>query len=167
MRREFAATKGSANFAPDLKPSPIAELVLRPGHRTHYGLRGRNCREVRCRTSFRLALQESRRFICDVVCKMELGRRDFWLSLTTTAWTAGTTVEVCQGASAMYGLIAKPTATTGKRDELMTILVDGTGDMPGCFGYIVAKDSADENVVWMTETWERQASHHASLTLQR
>lgn len=65
----------------------------------------------------------------------------------------------------MYGLIAKLTAAPGKRDELMTILIDGTRDMPGCFSYTVAKDSADENVVWVTETWDSQASHDASLTL--
>lgn len=65
----------------------------------------------------------------------------------------------------MYGLIAKLTAAPGKRDELMTILIDGTRDMPGCFSYSVAKDSADENVVWVTETWDSQASHDASLTL--
>ena len=96
---------------------------------------------------------------------MELGRRDFLLGLTATAWIGGTTVEVCQGASAMYGLIAKLTAAPGKRDELMTILIGGTRDMPGCFSYIVAKDSADENVVWVTETWDSQASHDASLTM--
>lgn len=79
-------------------------------------------------------------------------RRDFLLRLTATAWTTGTTVEVCQGVSAMYPLIAKLTAAPGKRDELMTILIDGTRDMPGCFSYTVAKDSADENVVWVTET---------------
>lgn len=28
-----------------------------------------------------------------------------------------------------------------------------------------AKGSADENVVWVTETWDSQASHDASLTL--
>ena len=47
----------------------------------------------------------------------------------------------------------------------MTIPIDRTGDMPGCFSYIVAKDSADENIMWVTETWERQTSHDASLTL--
>jgi quinol monooxygenase YgiN len=96
---------------------------------------------------------------------MELGRRDFLLGLTGTAWIGGTTVEVCQGASAMYGLIAKLTAASGKRDELMTILIGGTRDMPRCFSYIVAKDSADENVVWVTETWDSQASQDASLTM--
>lgn len=65
----------------------------------------------------------------------------------------------------MYPLIAKLTAAPGKRDELMTILIDGTRDMPGCFSYTVAKDSADENVVWVTETWDSQASRDASLTL--
>jgi quinol monooxygenase YgiN len=45
------------------------------------------------------------------------------------------------------------------------VLVGGTQAMPGCFSYIVAKDAADENTVWVTETWDSQASHDASLTL--
>jgi quinol monooxygenase YgiN len=35
----------------------------------------------------------------------------------------------------------------------------------GCFSYIVAKDSADENVIWVTEAWESVTSHDASLSL--
>ena len=54
-------------------------------------------------------------------------------------------MEVRQGASTMCGLITKLTAATGKRDELMKSLIDGTRDMPRCFSYVVAKDSADEN----------------------
>ncbi len=37
-------------------------------------------------------------------------------------------------------------------------------DMPGCLSYVVAKDSADENVIWVTEAWESIASHDASLS---
>jgi quinol monooxygenase YgiN len=37
--------------------------------------------------------------------------------------------------------------------------------MPGCFGYVVAKDSVDENVIWVTEVWDSVASHDASLLL--
>lgn len=65
----------------------------------------------------------------------------------------------------MYGLIAKLTAVPGKRDELIAILERGTKDMPGCLSYILAKDSVDENVVWVTEIWDSAANHDASLSL--
>jgi quinol monooxygenase YgiN len=65
----------------------------------------------------------------------------------------------------MHGLIGKMTAVEGKRDELITILVQGTKEMPGCLSYIVARDAADPNAIWVTEVWEDQASHKASLAL--
>jgi quinol monooxygenase YgiN len=37
--------------------------------------------------------------------------------------------------------------------------------MPGCFSYVVAKDSADENTIWVTEVWDSPASHDDSLSL--
>jgi hypothetical protein len=37
--------------------------------------------------------------------------------------------------------------------------------MPGCLSCIVAKDSADENVIWVTEVWDSIASHDALLSL--
>ena len=65
----------------------------------------------------------------------------------------------------MYGLIVKLSAAAGKREELIGILKEATVDMPGCFSYVLAKDSADENVVWVTEVWDSLASHDASLLL--
>ena len=65
----------------------------------------------------------------------------------------------------MYGLIVKLSSVAGKRDELIGTLKEAAVDMPGCFSYVVAKDSADENVVWITEVWDSQASHDASLLL--
>lgn len=65
----------------------------------------------------------------------------------------------------MYGLVAKITAMPGKREELIAVLVQGTAAMPGCFSYVVARDLADENAIWVTETWDSLASHDASLTL--
>jgi len=70
-----------------------------------------------------------------------------------------------QGADQMYGLIVKLSAAAGKREELIGILKEATVDMPGCFSYVLAKDSADENVVWVTEVWDSLASHDASLLL--
>ena len=65
----------------------------------------------------------------------------------------------------MYGLIAKLTALPGKRDEFISIVSAATGDMPGCFSYVMAKDAADENTIWVTEVWDSEKSHDASLSL--
>ncbi|WP_421737916.1 putative quinol monooxygenase [Caulobacter sp.] len=65
----------------------------------------------------------------------------------------------------MYGLIGQMIATSGKRDELITILSEGTGQMPGCLSYIVAKDAANADAIWITEVWTDAASHAGSLKL--
>ena len=65
----------------------------------------------------------------------------------------------------MYGLIVKLTVVPGKCDDMIRILKKSAADMPGCFSYVVAKDSADENAIWVTEVWDSSASHDASLSL--
>lgn len=65
----------------------------------------------------------------------------------------------------MYGLISKITAVTGQREALSKILIDGTGGMPGCLSYVVAADAAEPDALWVTEVWESQSSHQASLQL--
>jgi quinol monooxygenase YgiN len=70
-----------------------------------------------------------------------------------------------QEASGMYGLIVKLTVAPGRRDEMIGILEESAADMPGCFSYVVAKDAADENAIWVTEVWDSSASHEASLSL--
>jgi quinol monooxygenase YgiN len=65
----------------------------------------------------------------------------------------------------MFGLIGKMRAAPGKRDELISILLDGTSSMPGCLSYIVASDPADADAIWITEVWTDEASHKASLSL--
>ena len=65
----------------------------------------------------------------------------------------------------MYGLIGKLIAASGQRDALIGILLEGVKDMPGCLSYIVARDPTDENGIWITEVWDNQASHKASLSL--
>jgi quinol monooxygenase YgiN len=37
--------------------------------------------------------------------------------------------------------------------------------MPGCLSYIVAKDPSDAEAIWVTEVWDKEESHRASLTL--
>ncbi len=65
----------------------------------------------------------------------------------------------------MFGLIGKMVVVAGRRDEFAGILMSGTGDMPGCLSYIVAKDPRDENALWITEVWDSAESHKASLKL--
>lgn len=65
----------------------------------------------------------------------------------------------------MYGLIVKMAIVPGRREEMIGILKESASNMEGCFSYIVAKDSAEENVLWVTEVWDSLASHDASLSL--
>lgn len=65
----------------------------------------------------------------------------------------------------MYGLIGKMIAIDGKRDDLVAILLAGMQAMSGCLSYIVAHDPADQNAIWITEVWDSQSSHQASLKL--
>lgn len=97
---------------------------------------------------------------------MKLGRREFVAaSGSAIAYALFSSGETVFGGSAMYGLIGKMTTAEGKRDELIKILLDGTSTMPGCMSYIVAKDPADANAIWITEVWDTKANHEASLKL--
>lgn len=69
------------------------------------------------------------------------------------------------GATNMYGLIGKITAAAGQGDALAEILLEGLKDMPGSLSYIVAKDPAAADILWVTEVWTDQAAHAASLSL--
>ena len=65
----------------------------------------------------------------------------------------------------MYGLIGRMTAKSGQRDALAAVLLEGLRDMPGCLSYIVAFDPSDADALWITEAWDNQESHDASLRL--
>lgn len=65
----------------------------------------------------------------------------------------------------MYGLIGKMRSTPGQRDQLISILLQGTSSMPGCLSYVVAKDPQDGDAVWISEVWESEELHKASLAL--
>ena len=56
-------------------------------------------------------------------------------------------------------------AVAGQRDALISILLEGTGTMPGCLSYIVARDPSDGDAIWITEVWDSRESHAASLRL--
>lgn len=65
----------------------------------------------------------------------------------------------------MYGLIGKMLAQPGQRDALAEVLLEGVAGMPGCLGYVVARDPSDADALWVTEVWDGKASHAASLAL--
>jgi quinol monooxygenase YgiN len=97
-----------------------------------------------------------------------IGRRDFLLSAGAAAAAAALGAHPRarpHRTDAMYGLIGKMIAAPGRRDALIAILLEGTNEMPGCLSYVIARDPADENAIWVTEVWDGEASHAASLTL--
>jgi quinol monooxygenase YgiN len=65
----------------------------------------------------------------------------------------------------MFGLIGSFKAASGQRGELVAILLENVAVMPGCLSYVVAEDPADSETIWVTEVWDSQASHQASLAL--
>lgn len=95
---------------------------------------------------------------------MQIERRDF-IVMAGAAAAALPANALPEGKQKMYGLIGKMAAVAGKRDELISILLEGVAGMPGCLSYVVAKDPADANAIWITEVWDSQESHKASLSL--
>jgi len=65
----------------------------------------------------------------------------------------------------MYGLIGKFKAKPGQRDAVIGAMLDDDSVIPGCLSFVVARDPADADVVCITEVWDSQASHKASLEL--
>jgi quinol monooxygenase YgiN len=96
---------------------------------------------------------------------VETDRREFLKYVTAATVMASPILAGPQGANDMYGLIAKLTSAPGKRADLIRILRESANNMPGCLSYVVAKDSVDENILWVTEVWDSVASHDASLSL--
>ncbi len=69
----------------------------------------------------------------------------------------------------MFMLHGRLSAQPGKRDELLAILAeeDQAERLPGCRLYLVAVDGTDADGVWVTEVWESEDAHTASLQLDR
>ena len=97
---------------------------------------------------------------------MSISRRNFIASAgAVTVAAAVPTHLLPQRATNMYGLIGKLKAVPGKRDALIAILLEGVSEMPGCLSYVIAQDPADPDAIWITEVWDSQESHKASLSL--
>lgn len=65
-----------------------------------------------------------------------------------------------------YGLLGTVTATPGRREDLVVLLVrasDALRDVPDCLLYLVATTDQPDDVV-VTEVWTDQRAHDASLT---
>lgn len=97
--------------------------------------------------------------------RMEQDRRSFIAQASAAAFLAGSGGAAAAESGAMYGLIGKMTAQAGRRDELIAILLESVGGMPGCLSYVVAADPADGAAIWITEVWDSKESHAASLQL--
>lgn len=66
----------------------------------------------------------------------------------------------------MYGLIGQMLAAPGKREELIAILMEQEGGMPGCLSYVVARDTENADAIWVSEVWDSAQSHKASLEIE-
>jgi quinol monooxygenase YgiN len=66
----------------------------------------------------------------------------------------------------MYGLVSKFRAAPGKRDQLAAQMLPKPGEvLAGCVSFVVANDPTDADAIWITEVWESDAAHKASLEL--
>jgi quinol monooxygenase YgiN len=66
----------------------------------------------------------------------------------------------------MYAMTGKLAAQSGKRAELVEILLRASNiaaQLRGCHAYIVNEDVADETCIWVFEMWDDKDAHDASL----
>jgi quinol monooxygenase YgiN len=98
---------------------------------------------------------------------MAIGRRDFIVITGSAALaSAASGSPIPKGShEKMYGLIGKMIAAPMQRDALISILLEAVDDMPGCLSYVVAKDPVDPDGIWITEVWDSEQNHQASLTI--
>jgi quinol monooxygenase YgiN len=96
---------------------------------------------------------------------MPMNRRTAVAALATLPALVAQARSPNEEGKRMYGLIGKIRCVPGKRDALIDILATGTAGMPGCLSYVIARDSADADAIWVTEVWDSATSHKASLSL--
>ena len=67
----------------------------------------------------------------------------------------------------MFMLHGRLAAHEGQRDALLSILMEQqeAPAMPGCRLYLVATDPDDDLGVWVTEVWDSDEAHQASLQI--
>ena len=97
---------------------------------------------------------------------MDPSRREFVLAVAAGTVASALPAGVVSGQEGrMYGLIGKMKLAPGQRGTVVQALLEGIGSMPGCLSYIVAEDPSDPDAIWITEAWDSQESHQASLQL--
>jgi quinol monooxygenase YgiN len=96
---------------------------------------------------------------------MRLTRREVLLAGGLVSAVGVSSCASVVGEQRMYGLIGKALAKPGERDALIAILLEGTATMPGCLSYVIAKDPSNADAIWITEVWDSEGSHQASLQL--
>ena len=92
-------------------------------------------------------------------------RRAFLAASAMLGLMGSSAAVAADPARPLYGLIGKMKAVPGQRDALVAAILEGSTAMPGCLSYIVAKDADDADAIWITEVWDSEASHDASLQL--
>lgn len=68
----------------------------------------------------------------------------------------------------LFGMFGKLTATSGKRDALAANLLraaDLMKNVPGCLMYVVNTSNDEPDTVWVTEIWQDEKAHGASLSI--
>jgi quinol monooxygenase YgiN len=112
-----------------------------------------------------------REFLVIFACRVRAARypdameRRHFLLGSIAAATVISAAPAAADKPSLYGLIGKMKAAPGQRDALIPIVIEGARGMPGCLSYIVAKDVDDADAIWITEVWESEALHDASLQL--
>jgi quinol monooxygenase YgiN len=67
-----------------------------------------------------------------------------------------------------FGMLGRIVTHPGRREELVEVLLDAAkrlGEVDGCELYVVSRDAADPDTLWVVEAWRDEAAHDASLTL--
>lgn len=67
-----------------------------------------------------------------------------------------------------YGLHGKLKASSGKGDDLASILKEASAlvaTAKGCHLYLVSQDLHDRDAIWITEVWDTKEDHDQSLHL--
>jgi quinol monooxygenase YgiN len=67
----------------------------------------------------------------------------------------------------VYGYIASMRTRPGKRDEVIALLLKALDGLPaaGCLSYVVSECADDTDRIWVSEVWESDEHHAASLQL--
>ena len=83
------------------------------------------------------------------------------------AYGRGMTDIGTTGENSSYMLHGRLRSTPGEGDTLANILSEqeSSEPMPGCRLYLVSRDPEDADAVWVTEVWDTEAAHHASLEI--